>query len=742
MQMMNKTYLNTSLKLAAVAVMALSPSLYASHSPIVFGVPHEDSCGTGVGGEIRNENTNFTAVCNYKEGPENSAMPNSGAVILSWSNTGDGGVTAGQNNVIVKAPNTDSEDKFGSSVILSGNKQVLLVGAPGEDSCTKFAWNDTKPFDHKCTDESIFKNPMQDSGAVYAYAGTGDFGNSNFITPDAGNSLYSQSLIEQSSRADVIKAFNGNDWDNFGAEIHISADAEVMVVGAPGEDSCAVGPGSSSDGSNRVNPNKYTGGNYLCPQDHELSNSPWNNNASQSGAVYIYRRASGDNPQRGWVFETYLKAPNSDKGDLFGSALGLSSDGKQLLVGAPGESNCGTGVGGAGENPNVKLGQNFRCNNTSSLYGKGYWNNEAEDSGAVYHYKYQNGQWELANYIKPSNTDTDDQFGSSLSFGNNNQMIIVGAPGEDSCAASDARNPKTLVANPNARLGRNHVCGTNPEITQTSNDLGGSGAVYIFDKDYTGSYRQTAYIKATNPDSGDMFGASLFVSPNNGLQVGAPGEDGCGTGVGGTGINTVIRSGKPVCSGTGETNNNAKDSGAMYYYSIRSNSEVKNALYIKAPEVQPSDAFGTSISATSINPTLESNEVFKGVSIIAVGSPGFDVIGSSKTIEDAGRVFLFGSVENQIDQPVIAPAQAIHTGYIEPIKNNYAVHYLMRNSGLAKSYTNTLSDFDYQGGASMGGGGSIADQVGSDCDLFDLFAGSSLGDVADFLQCVGKFGVN
>ncbi|MFZ6044153.1 hypothetical protein ACOV11_27150, partial [Vibrio natriegens] len=62
--------------------------------------------------------------------PGTDTIPNSGAVYLKWK------TLQGQlGTAIIKAPNADSSDKFGEAAILSGNNQVLAVGAPGESGC-------------------------------------------------------------------------------------------------------------------------------------------------------------------------------------------------------------------------------------------------------------------------------------------------------------------------------------------------------------------------------------------------------------------------------------------------------------------------------------------------------------------------------------------------------------------------------------------------------------------------------
>ena len=83
-------------------------------------------------------------------------------------------------------------------------------------------------------------------------------------------------------------------------------------------------------------------------------------------------------------------------------------------------------------------------------------------------------------YIKASNADRGDGFGSSLALDGN--TLVVGAPNEDSGAV-----------------------GTLGE--QQNNTAGDAGAVYVFVRS-EGMWTQEAYLKASNTDARDQFGFS------------------------------------------------------------------------------------------------------------------------------------------------------------------------------------------------------------------------------------------
>ncbi len=99
-----------------------------------------------------------------------------------------------------------------------------------------------------------------------------------------------------------VKATNPDVGDGFGAAVAISADGATLAVGAPGEDSRALGAGGRQIDNRRVD----------------------------SGAVYLYTRLAD-----AWHFDGYVKSRLP--AHAFGHAVALSPDGKLLAVGEPDE---------------------------------------------------------------------------------------------------------------------------------------------------------------------------------------------------------------------------------------------------------------------------------------------------------------------------------------------------------------------------------------------------------------------
>lgn len=244
-----------------------------------------------------------------------------------------------------------------------------------------------------------------------------------------------------------------------------------------------------------------------------------------AGAVYVFRRTAGV-----WSQEAYVKPSNTRMGESFGSSVALN--GETLAVGAPSEGSCATGING---------------DQTDSSCGS---------AGAVYVFTRTAGVWTQQAYVKASNTEFLDGFGSSVSI--TGDTLAVGAPFEKSCAM-----------------------GLNGD--QSNNGCSEAGAVYVFTRT-AGSWRQQTYVKASNTGANDRFGFSVTLSGDT-LAVGAPGEGSSATGVNGN-----------------QADDGCLGAGAVYVFTQKSGGWSQQA-YVKAsntrvpqPRFNPSDEFGFSVA--------------------------------------------------------------------------------------------------------------------------------------------------
>ncbi len=430
----------------------------------------------------------------------------------------------------IKAPNGDASDFFGSSVAVSADGNTLVVGADGEASAAR-GINDTKigPDD----------NSIPYAGAVYVFDRT--------KTVDA--------FVFQ----DYIKAPNSNEYSWFGSAIALSIDGNTLVVGAWGEDSAARGI-------------------------TDIIVDPDDNSAPESGAVYVYDRAGRTDT---FAFRDYVKAPNSDAYDFFGTAVAVSADGNTLVVGAYGEASAARSVN------DTTVGQD---------------DNSARFAGAVYVFDRisEAGEYAFRDYAKASNSDSDDQFGSVVAVSADGNTLVVGAYKEASSAS-----------------GINDIT-----VGQRDNSAGIAGAVYVYDRTSNAAeFDLQAYVKAPNSDSGDRFGNVIALSADsNTLVVGAWGE-----GSAALGINDIT---------VGLGDNSARFAGAVYVYD-RTNraAEFDLQAYVKAPNSNSGDRFGGAVALSSDGSTLvvgarDEDSAARGINDTKVGS-------ADNSVSNAGVVYLY-----------------------------------------------------------------------------------------------------
>lgn len=311
----------------------------------------------------------------------------------------------------------------------------------------------------------------------------------------------------------------------------LDISGDTMVVGAADEDS--------------------SGGNQA------------DNSASGAGAVYVFVRTNST-----WTQQAYLKASNAEAGDGFGRAVAISGD--TIVVGAPSEGSNATGVNGDPNNNSLLL------------------------SGAAYVFVRSGTTWTQQAYLKASNTDDDDHFGSSVDISGN--TIVIGADHEDSSAS-----------------------GVNGD--QANNGAADSGAAYVFTRSGT-TWTQQAYLKASNTDPDDDFGVSVAVDGDT-ILVGAWREDSAARGVNGD-----------------QADNSAGISGATYVFT-RSGVTWTQQAYLKSGNSDAFDLFGCAVSLSGDSAVIgarnESSDAI-GVNAPLTGGAGTQADNSAAT---AGAAYVF-----------------------------------------------------------------------------------------------------
>jgi len=341
----------------------------------------------------------------------------------------------------IKASNTDSGDGFGYGVFLSDyGSTALALSADGTTLVVGAPYESSSTRGIGGTEND---NSSDWSGAVYVFTRT----------------------VTGWAQQAYIKASNADSFDLFGSAVALSADGSTLAVGAFSE--------ASKNGD----------------QD--------NNSADWSGAVYVFTRSGST-----WNQQAYVKASNTDSGDLFGHSVTLSSDGNTLAVGAREEESNATGI-------NDSAGQS---------------DNSLSYAGAVYVFTRSGTTWNQQAYVKASNTNYHQWFGNAVTLSGDGNTLAVGAIGEGS-KAMGINDDQSDISQPRA------------------------GAVYVFRRSDS-TWSQLAYVKAPNTEIYDRFGSAVALSSDaNTLAVGAHQENSAATGINGD-----------------QTDNSAENAGAVYLY--------------------------------------------------------------------------------------------------------------------------------------------------------------------------------
>ncbi|MCP9465115.1 MAG: FG-GAP repeat protein [Nitrospira sp.] len=381
----------------------------------------------------------------------------------------------------------------------------------------------------------------------------------------------------------------------FGFSVALSGDSQTLAVGAPLEDSAVF------DDSGAVYVFVRNGSNWN-PQAELRASSPgtsdWlgfslalsedgntlavgvplaDHGAIDSGAVRVFVRAGGV-----WTEQAVLTAATPEAGEQFGTSLSLSADGHTLAVGAPRNDvvapdsgatylfsragsiwtqqtvlKAGTPAAGDQFGTIVSLSADGR----TLAVGAPFTDSAGLDAGVVHVFAFDGSSWIQESILLASNAESNDQFGLRVALSPDGQTLAVGAPFEDSAAL-----------------------GVNGD--QNNNLAPDSGAVYLFTRS-GGTWTQQAYVKASNTEADDWFGAALaFSADGSTLAVGALQEDSRALGINGD-----------------QTDNGAIDSGAVYVFTRIGNSWTQQA-YVKASNTEAGDWFGVSLSLSADGHTL------------------------------------------------------------------------------------------------------------------------------------------
>jgi hypothetical protein len=446
----------------------------ADGNTLAVSAPYEDSGATGINGNQQDDSA-FDSGAAY--------------VFVRNGNTW-------RQQAYLKPSNTQSSDKFGFALALSGDGNTLAVTATLEDSSAR-----------GINSSSQADNSADSSGAVYVFVRNG--------------SSWSQQAY--------IKASNADAGDQFGWSVAVSRDGNTLAVGAQSEgggsagvngdaaDNSAADAGavyvfvrsgttwaqqayvkaSNAQAADRFgfsvtlsgDGNTLAAGSYDEDGSAKGVNGASDEEAPNSGAAYVYVRRGTT-----WTHDAYVKASNTVRNIAFGSSLTLSADGTTLAVGAVDETNLTRGIDGD---------QRSTPDNAVS-------------AGAIYVFGRTGGSWQQQAYVKSSNIGPTDLFGIRMALSADGSMLAAGAPGQNGGGRGFDARPEDFTA---------------PE----------SGAVYVFVRT-AGKWSQQAYVKAPNSEEFDQFGSGVALSGNGAVLAASSGGDDGGS-KGDPGDNSVRDSG-------------------------------------------------------------------------------------------------------------------------------------------------------------------------------------------------------
>jgi hypothetical protein len=337
----------------------------------------------------------------------------------------------------------DSGAEFGTSVALSADGTIALIGAP-LDSFTAAAPN-TSSFDQ---------------GAAWVFTASG---------------------TTWSQQAKLISGDPGND-DGFGTSVALSADGAAALIGAPDD---RDGTASSPDGSVSV----FTGSGSSWTQQTELVDNPGGtpdiaahfgasaalsangntaliggpNDASLLGAAWVFT-GSGSS----WTQQAKLVDSTADSDARFGASVALSADGGTALIGGPSENTdngaawvfTGSGsswtqraklvetsdAGGAFSGGSVALSAN---GNTALIGGP----NDKSELGAAWVFTGSGSSWTQQAVLTDSTADTDAAFGTGVALSASGGTAMMGAPFDNNLGAAYAFVTPVISSAPNISFG-------------------------------------------------------------------------------------------------------------------------------------------------------------------------------------------------------------------------------------------------------------------------------------------------
>jgi hypothetical protein len=316
-------------------------------------------------------------------------------------------------------------DSFGSSVAITGDGTIAVVGASNGEDSTNNASGVAYVFTRAGSVWSLQQKLQANDTAAGNY-----FGCSVAISDD-GLTIAVGSSGNSSSRGSVhIFTKSGSTWtqqtkliandgianDQFGKTVAISSDGNTVASGAPG-------------------------------------------NLSSQGAVYIHTRSGST-----WSQQAKIIPSNVASSDQFGISLDITTNGNMIVAGSS-LHNGGNGVAyiftrsGTTWTQQYELiptdlangdsfGYSVTVSNDGSIVMVGSPNSDPgaiSSSGSAYIFTKPASNWTQQIKLTASNKANQDKFGSSVALAGNGGSAVISAPYADPGSVTDSGSIYTFV---------------------------------------------------------------------------------------------------------------------------------------------------------------------------------------------------------------------------------------------------------------------------------------------------------
>ncbi len=366
----------------------------------------------------------------------------------------------------------------------------------------------------------------------------------------------------------------------FGDAVAMSADGTTLAIGASREWGNTLGVNSTPSDATNTNEN--------------------------NGAVYVFVRGGTGS----WTQQAYIKPSISTGNVFFGTSVALSADGSQLAVGAPNYSSPGGDISGNGFvetfgrsgttwsfqanlMPSV-IANHQAFGRAVALSGDGTTFVVGASDGPLYLFTKSGGTWSQ----KPNLTAADSLTGD-VALSADGALLAAGATEAGPCdlnqgcagriytfkLTAGAWSPETSFQGPTA-TGADHIgrfMGMSGDGTQLASTFG-TGLSKVATFAHMGStWTPNATVPASN--TAGYITAIAFSTNGAKLALGAPDDASCSTGFGGDPTNTGCHA-----------------SGAAY--ELTRSGSAWSEVYIKAPNTNAGDGFGTSVTLAGDGLTL------------------------------------------------------------------------------------------------------------------------------------------